>query len=429
MSEIEDMRSKLNARGAGFCLAKWTQVTMHLGTGMMHSCHHPPPHQIPLNELNADVSALHNTNYKKEQRKRMLNGERPSECSHCWNIEDNTSNFSDRVYKSNSEYSKHRFDEIAALTGDENVYPSYLEASFGNVCNLRCIYCNPDFSSRWDEEIRRHGPYQVAGEEHQYPAQPQDTNAYFDAFWKWLPAALPHLSVLRLTGGEPVSNKNIFQLIDYILEYANSSLEVGINTHGSHDTKLWNKFLQQVKRLTAAGHRVIVFLSAEGTGEQSQYNRYGSKWDTVARNCTDLLSNTDVSLTFMSTYNIMSVYTFTDFLSYVASLKQQYGNERVTVDTSKLDTPEFMDYRLLPEPMLVQHLDSHIEVIVNSAGAFNLWETNKILRLRELVGTQPVGKNLMQKLHDYVTEYDRRRKTTFADVFGDLARDIGYTDE
>ena len=35
----------------------------------------------------------------------MLQGERPSECDYCWRIEDNTENFSDRIYKSADDWS------------------------------------------------------------------------------------------------------------------------------------------------------------------------------------------------------------------------------------------------------------------------------------------------------------------------------------
>ena len=52
MSEIHDItKEKLNGVGCGFCLAKWTQVTMHLQTGFNHSCHHPSVHKIPLEEI------------------------------------------------------------------------------------------------------------------------------------------------------------------------------------------------------------------------------------------------------------------------------------------------------------------------------------------------------------------------------------------
>ena len=63
------MRKDLNSVGCGMCLAKWTQVTMHLHLGHTHSCHHPSTHKIPLDELKVNPTALHNTKFKKEKRK------------------------------------------------------------------------------------------------------------------------------------------------------------------------------------------------------------------------------------------------------------------------------------------------------------------------------------------------------------------------
>ena len=51
------------------CLAKWQQVGIHLHNGQTHSCHHPNTHTIPEAELKHNPSALHNTEYKKQQRK------------------------------------------------------------------------------------------------------------------------------------------------------------------------------------------------------------------------------------------------------------------------------------------------------------------------------------------------------------------------
>jgi len=48
-----------------FCLAKWHHVTMYLQSGETHSCYHPRPHKIPLEELVDNPSALHNTKEKK----------------------------------------------------------------------------------------------------------------------------------------------------------------------------------------------------------------------------------------------------------------------------------------------------------------------------------------------------------------------------
>jgi len=101
----DKIREELNSTGCGFCLAKWTQVTIHLQLGRTHSCHHPDTHPIPLVELNRNPSALHNTKFKKEKRKEMLEGKRPSECQYCWNVEDTSSHYSDRIFKSSEPWS------------------------------------------------------------------------------------------------------------------------------------------------------------------------------------------------------------------------------------------------------------------------------------------------------------------------------------
>ena len=156
----QHMKDMLNSTGPGFCLAKWTQVTMHLGNGTTHSCHHPSPHKIPLDELKNNPSALHNTNYKKRQRKAMLNGQRPKECDFCWRVEDNGET-SDRVYKSLDQFSFEHHDKIAELVGDEDIFPTYVEVSFGNTCNFKCAYCGPPYSSQWQQEIKNGGAYQL----------------------------------------------------------------------------------------------------------------------------------------------------------------------------------------------------------------------------------------------------------------------------
>jgi len=40
-------KESLDSIGPGMCLAKWTQVTIHLQMGQTHSCHHPSTHKIP----------------------------------------------------------------------------------------------------------------------------------------------------------------------------------------------------------------------------------------------------------------------------------------------------------------------------------------------------------------------------------------------
>ena len=78
----------INPISPSFCGAKWYNATIWLGNGTTASCHHPPAHKIPLNEVAKSYKAIHNTQYKKLIRKQMLEGIRPKECEYCWKIED-----------------------------------------------------------------------------------------------------------------------------------------------------------------------------------------------------------------------------------------------------------------------------------------------------------------------------------------------------
>ena len=103
--------------------------------------------------------ALHNTEFKKQRRKEMLEGKRPDEFTYCWAVEDADPNaMSDRVFKS-SIYTPEEIDAIKQIGWDEDVNPKTLEISFDNLCNLSCSYCNPEFSTTWANDIKTNGIY------------------------------------------------------------------------------------------------------------------------------------------------------------------------------------------------------------------------------------------------------------------------------
>jgi len=123
---IQWKKDTLDTISDSFCAAKWKQVTIHLQNGQTHSCHHPVPHKIPVEELLGNPGALHNTNHKKEQRKMMLEGKRPSECDYCWKVEDTSNSFSDRVFKSAEKWAAPYIPDIVAKPWNDDVDPSYV---------------------------------------------------------------------------------------------------------------------------------------------------------------------------------------------------------------------------------------------------------------------------------------------------------------
>ena len=421
------MRDLLNDKGPGFCLAKWTQVTMHLGQGLTHSCHHPVAHKIPLDELKENPSALHNTSFKKSIRKEMLNGGRPTECDFCWRIEDNTGEFSDRTLKSLDAYSVHDHDSIVSMSGDEDVIPKYVEVSFSNVCNLKCSYCGPSFSSKWIEEIATHGAYELTDNKYNGITNVQykdsEDNPYTDAFWQWFPEASASMHTFRITGGEPLMSKHTFKVMEYLLANPNPNLDFAVNSNACVPDKLWKKFTALSKKLTDTDSvkNMTLFISAEATGDQCDYSRYGIKW---FEEC-----GLDVSATHNSRKSPLHIG------------RPDKKVSRVGIDIPYVRHPEFLDANIITLALVQDYLFPAVEFMyanTTDSGWNDLmgFESNESLKLRRILidilktikdQTAPDNTTTNQSISakrvdfvKFVNEYDIRRNLNFLETFPEM---------
>src|SRR5210317_576470 len=447
--DYKNVKKQLDQKGCGFCLAKWTQVTMHLGAGLTHSCHHPVQHKIPLRELRNNPSALHNTRYKKKKRREMLNGKRPKECDFCWNVEDNSNSFSDRTLKSAEPWAWDQFEKIKSSNWNENYNPRYVEVSFSNACNFACAYCGPQYSSKWVVEIEKHGGYPT---EHnfnsideikardQMPYKQSEQNPYVEAFWKWWPDLYPDLHTFRMTGGEPLMSKDVWKVLEYIRDnpHINPNLSLSINTNLGVPDKLIDKLLDIVEDLTQNNkvREFIIFTSCEATGRQAEYSRHGLDYDKFWVNIEKILSRLPkVTVNIMAAFNALSVFTYPDLIDKVYEFKRKYHNDKrywlesLQLDTSYIRWPTHLSVKIL-EP-------EHKELILKAAKkalyygmkdtpmtthGFSDIQIQKIKRTYDYAIAEndfDIEKN-RKDFVKFVTEYDRRRNTNFLEVFPEL---------
>jgi len=447
--DYTNIKSKLDGVGCGFCLAKWSQVTIHLDKGLTHSCHHPSPHKIPLRELRNNPSALHNTRFKKKKRREMLNGKRPKECDFCWNVEDNSNSFSDRTLKSAEPWAWDQFEKIKSSNWNENYNPRYVEVSFSNACNFACAYCGPQYSSKWVEEIEKHGGYPT---EHsfnsideikardQMPYKQSEDNPYVEAFWKWWPDLYPDLHTFRMTGGEPLMSKDVWKVLEYIRDNPdiNPNLSLSINTNLGVPDKLIDKLLDIVEDLTQNNkvREFIIFTSCEATGRQAEYSRFGLDYDKFWFNIEKILKRLPkVTVNIMAAFNALSVFTYSDLIDKVYEFKKKYHNDqRYWVESLQLDT----SYLRWPTHLSVKILEpEHKELILEAAKkalyygmkdtpmtthGFSDIQIQKIKRTYDYaVGESDFDVEKYRKdFVKFVTEYDRRRNTNFLEVFPEL---------
>ena len=441
LGDAEFMKDNL---GPALCLAKWKQVSLHLPTGLNNSCYHPPLHHISPEDI-ARPGGLHNTTHKKAQRKMMLAGEKPAECQYCWNME-NQAKLSDRHYRSGEPWAAVDFEKIKNSTGDEDdIIPSYVEVNFNHACNLKCSYCSPQFSSSWQDEVDRHGAYPTSQPHNapthftgsRKPIPAREYNPYVEAFWKWWPELYPQLEHFRMTGGEPLMDRNTYRVFDYVLEHPNPKLHLNVTSNFSVEDQLFEKYISYVKRLcTKDIEHFMQYVSLDsGIPAQAEYIRHGLDFKRMAKNVDCFLTDIPYrnSLTFIITMNNLSVTGFRPFMEWILKLRQQHSTtyQRVWFDTPVLREPAWQSLQILPESYVVMleqakaYMKLHVETDANRFHGFKDYEIARLDRdiawMR--TGQQMSGTELGQRKADFYrffNEHDRRRGTDFLKTFPEM---------
>lgn len=460
MIDFNITKEKLNTVGCGFCLAKWTQVTMHLHNGTTHSCHHPEPHKVGLEEINRNPTALHNSKLKKQARKKMLENKRPSECAYCWNVEDNSTSFSDRIFKSSEPWSEPYFDEIAKSDWRDDYNPKYAEVSFSNTCNFKCAYCGPEYSSKWMDEINEHGAYMLSyeyngtrrlEERNTKPYKHSEQNPYVDAFWEWFPELYTSLDTFRITGGEPLLSKDTWKVLDYIIESEtpNTELKLSINSNLGVTDDLIDKLILKLDRIIKEGRvkEVVIFTSCDGYGKQVEFVRYGLDFEKLFSNIDKILTVLDkVTVVVMSTFNIFSVFTYEELIRKIHTMKlkhfntKRYWNSAIILDTSYLRHPPFMSFRLLKGYLNVEYfkrwekfmkfnstyrsLNFYEQQTIDDVG-FSTKEIEKITRIKDMfISDEGIDDDQFRVSRldfvNFIAEYEKRRGLKCEKYFPEL---------
>ena len=436
-ADIETVKTALGKVSPSFCIAKWSGVTIHFEAGTTHSCHHPKVHAIPRNLLASNPSVLHNTPYKIEQRRKMMSGERPVECEYCWRMEDLPgSQVSDRFLKSGAAWSFDQLDEIISDPLNQHYLPRYVEVSFSNTCQFKCSYCTAEYSSSWDEELKKFGNYPDNTGRKVHPTLSEDTNPYVEAFWKWWPTLSAKLHTFRITGGEPLLSPNTFRLLEDLRANPQPSLSIGINSNLGAPKSLMDKFINLIIDLEKNNcvREIIIFPSIDAYGAQAEYIRNGLKNEYFWSNIEKIFDSTRfVKMTIMCTFNALSVTSFDRLFDKVVDLNRRFRRadfERpLLMDISYLRYPKHQTVKVLP-PDYLTIMESLIEKVRRnndvclSGRAFYELELIKLSRILEYMREAPSEKELEKlqfQFYEFFAEHDRRRNVSFENSFPEMA--------
>lgn len=380
------IKQVLDHKGPGFCLEKWGTSTLHLSTGQEHGCHHCNPVKINPKELK-NPSALFNHSHKKSVRQEMLDGKVPDECSYCHE----SVGVQDRIIQSG-----YRYNWFNPYTQGVTSHPRSLEVSFSTVCNLACSYCGPTFSSKWQGEIESKGEYPNGYNRiHISPIPEREHNPYVEAFWKYWPTIKSDLRSLRITGGEPLLSKHTYVLLE-----ESKNLPTTINTNLAVDDVFIDRLIENIR------HRknITIASSGESQGIKAEYARHGLDYNKFLYNLSKIKDQCpDVKLHIMSTYNVLCVSSFTNFLKDIKQV-----DKNISLHVSRLTQPSFLTHKLISD-----YKKESLDYIKEN---FN---KNTVKRFENVFFDDTYTNILSEKdkFKSFIAEYDKRRGLNFLETF------------
>lgn len=184
--------------------------------------------------------------------------------------------------------------------GNIDWMPSSLDIRFGNLCNQKCVMCNPTFSNLWYEEYFDYFNTNSFGQGSKITVtkdvttnkwiEPPELQWFEDPrWWDKFDEMMPHLRHIYITGGEPMVTPAHDTMLDRLIEsgYAkNIWLEYDTNASAVNDkiAKRWSHF-----------KKVHIRASLDAIGDQYELIRFGGKWEKFQNNIKKLKQYSDES--------------------------------------------------------------------------------------------------------------------------------------
>jgi hypothetical protein len=213
--------------------------------------------QNRTDEIPNNIEALRSTIEKKQHD--FKNNPKSLQCSSCWSLEETGST-------SRRHASINWFDNNQ-LTSDTTNKLISLDWNSENVCNLACISCGPEFSSRWRQEILNYSFNDLSSEKY-------INNLKDNKFWKLLD--LQNLKKLYFNGGEPLLNLDHKEILAHLKEIGQlSEIELSYNTNGTiiPDNEVLD-YWKNVKLLR-------ISISIDAIDRAFDFIRWPAKWEQI----------------------------------------------------------------------------------------------------------------------------------------------------
>ncbi len=407
------LKFMINEDNKTFCILPWIHLEIQQG-GEVYPCCRGQAFQSIGNLNHLSIEEIWNTQEQKELRLNMLAGKRSRKCYDCYNQE-KCGGTSPRL-KANENYShlEHLVDNTKKDGALDDCHFAHLGIRFSNLCNYKCRYCYPHYSTKWISDANKLGENKEDG----YLKRPFKTKGNVA---KLVQKHFDTLESLYIAGGEPLLENEHIDLLKLLIESKKTEIRLHYDSNfstlklGNTDIiDLWDHFKE-----------VQINASLDGMGKRAEYIRFGQNWDNIIKNRIRLKQKCPKLI--FSIIPTITVFNTLHFLDFIKEWLEQSYVQLQDINVNILEFPLYYNIQSFPYELKVKIKRAYVDFIKNYL--LPLYGFNKampiIKQLKQILVYMNI-KDLSQEISNFkkiTQQLDEIRNENFYDTFPELKED------
>ena len=382
------MDAKKILTNKSFCVLPWTGFELE-PNGNIKNCIISTARLGNIEER--DITSILSGEENLKIKQQMLEDKKPKNCAGCYLQEQdrkNLSSISSRLY-----YTKELGSVVDTTLYDqiENFSLHHVDLRWTNHCNQACVYCGPEYSSKWAQEL---------GREIKSPVESRRKVKDF------VFENIKKLKNVYLAGGEPLLMNENREFLQLLLK-ENPLVNIRVNTNlSSTKTGVFN--------LLCKFKNVHWTVSVETIEKEYEYIRYHGSWNDFLQNLKQI-QKLNHKITFNMLYFILN---YKSIFSTVHFFKEMGFHENSFI-IGPLYTPKYLNILNLPKNILNELKNKFSSEVVLS----NHYLQNSYENILKYISSTSWNKDISY-FQEHIKILDTRRKQSAQAVFPELFKEL-----
>lgn len=368
-----DSKTTLNKT---FCIQPFLNVTTRI-SGQHNVCCNIS--KLTKSNTKCSPKEFFNSDYVKEMKQTLLEGKKWQDCSLCYYMEEQGQvshrEHYNRYYYLNNPYNYET--DLKKLKFDKLKNPKYYEIHIGNLCNLKCLTCNENDSSKFHAENKLLN----------ISKQPnKDFSVFLNSKKKHIYDAITDdLQFLDIRGGETLLVPEIKNVLKELSVDKTKKITLKIQTNGTIiPDNDWLDIFCKFKNTK-------VNVSIDAYNNDNYYIRFPSNWQNICKTI-EVLKNNNIKFVINTVLSNLNLLRLPELLEWIS--KNNYLNYLYI-----LKDPHYFRYTNLPQKLI----DKAAVELEKISFTFANKDTNIVLN--NLIST------LKQKHDNYEKHWEQFKET------------------